>query len=97
VDPSPTKDIILKRKDEPAMKKFYDLSFAKRPAEELYDLGKDLHQIDNVADRPEYAAAKQQLHAQLDQWMNATADPRAAGDTGVFDKYPYYAKRSQKK
>jgi len=97
VDPCPTKDLILARKDEPAMKKFYELNFAKRPAEELYDLGKDPHQINNLADRLEYAEAKKQLRARLDQWMKATADPRAAGDTDVFDKYPYYAKRLQRK
>jgi arylsulfatase A-like enzyme len=97
VDGSPTKELVLARKDEPAMKTFYDLSFAKRPAEELYDLAKDPHQIVNVAGRAEYADAKKQLRARLDQWMKDTADPRAAGDTDVFDKYPYYAKRQKKK
>jgi len=97
VDGSPTKEIILARKDEPAMKKFYQLSFAKRPAEELYDLAKDPHQIVNVASRAEYAGAKKQLRAQLDQWMKDTADPRAAGDTDVFDRYPYYAKKLNRK
>jgi hypothetical protein len=97
VDGSPTKELILARKDEPAMKRFYDLSFAKRPSEELYDIAKDPHQVVNVADRAEYAAAKKQLRARLDEWMKATADPRAAGDTDVFDKYPYYAKQLKKK
>jgi len=97
VDGSPSKDVILAHKDDPAMKKFYDLNFGKRPAEELYNLAKDPDQINNVADRTEYAKAKKQLRARLDQWMKDTADPRAAGDTDVFDKYPYYAKRLQKK
>jgi len=93
VDGSPTKELILARKDEPTMKEFYQLNFAKRPAEELYDLAKNPHQIVNVADLAEYADAKKQLRARLERWMKDTADPRAAGDTDVFDKYPYYAKR----
>ncbi|MBI5396313.1 MAG: sulfatase [Verrucomicrobia bacterium] len=97
VDGSPTKEFILARKDEPAMKKFYQLNFAKRPAEELYDLAKDPHQIINVAGRAEYADTKKQLRARLDAWMKSTGDPRAAGDTGVFDKYPYYAKKLMRK
>jgi len=97
VDGSPTKELILARKDKPAMKKFYDLNFAKRPAEELYDLARNPHQIVNVAGRAEYAGAKKQLRARLDEWVKTTADPRAAGDTDVFDKYPYYAKRQKKK
>jgi len=96
VDGSATKDFILAHKDEPAMKKFYELNFAKRPAEELYDLAKDPHQIVNVADKAEYADAKKQLRSRLDQWMKDTADPRAAGDTDVFDKYPYYGKPLKK-
>lgn len=73
------------------------MSFAKRPAEELYDLAKDPHQIVNVASHAEYADAKKQLRARLDEWMKTTADPRASGDTDVFDKYPYYAKRQKPK
>ena len=40
VDGGPTKDVILNRREEPAMSRFFRLSFDKRPAEELYDLGK---------------------------------------------------------
>jgi hypothetical protein len=47
------------------MQQFFQLCFAKRPAEELYDLSKDPHQINNVAGHPEYAAAQKQLRAQL--------------------------------
>ena len=36
----------------------YDLCFAKRPAEELYDLSKDPEQLNNLASDPAYAAEK---------------------------------------
>jgi len=89
VDDSPTKNFILDRREEPGMRKFHDLAFAKRPPEELYDLEKDPSQVNNVAGRPEYAAAQAPLRAALDRWMKETADPRAEGETDVWDGYPY--------
>ena len=71
------------------MRQFFQLCFGKRPAEELYDVSKDPHQIHNVAGQPAYAAAQKQLRAQLDQWMKDTADPRAVKDDDHWDTYPY--------
>jgi arylsulfatase A-like enzyme len=89
-DDGPTKNYILEHRDEPAMQKYFQLCFGKRPAEELYDLSKDPHEINNVAGRPAYAAAQKQLRAQLDQWMKDTADPRAVKDDDHWDSYPYF-------
>ncbi|HYR58959.1 MAG TPA: hypothetical protein VEO95_10030, partial [Chthoniobacteraceae bacterium] len=65
---------------------FYDLAFAKRPAEELYDLKKDRDEIDNVAGDPAYSKDRKRLAAQLDQLMRDYHDPRL-DDT--FDKPPF--------
>jgi N-sulfoglucosamine sulfohydrolase len=89
-DDGPTKNFILDRRDEPAIQKFFQLCFAKRPAEELYDLSKDPHQINNIAGRPEYSASQRQLRGQLDKWMKDTADPRAVNDDDHWDRYPYF-------
>ncbi|HEV7867980.1 MAG TPA: hypothetical protein VGO90_09880 [Chthoniobacteraceae bacterium] len=67
-----------------------DLAFGKRPAEELYALRSDPHELTNVADRPEHAEAKQALRARLDKWMTHTADPRAMNDDDRRDAFPYY-------
>ncbi len=92
VDQSPTKDLILARREDPAIAPYFALSFGKRPAEELYDLAQDPQQVQNVAARPEYAAAKARLRARLDEWLQATGDPRAAqSDPDRFDRFPYYA------
>ncbi len=98
-DDGPTKSYILDHRDEPAARKFFQLCFAKRPAEELYDLRKDPHQVSNVAGQPAYADAQKQLRARLDQWMKDTADPRAARDDDHWDTYPYFGGggRAQKK
>jgi N-sulfoglucosamine sulfohydrolase len=89
-DDGPTKNYILDHRSEPEMQQFFQLCFGKRPAEELYDLSKDPHQINNVAGQAEYAAAQKQLRAQLDQWMRDTADPRAVKDDDHWDSYPYF-------
>ncbi|MCA9200033.1 MAG: heparan N-sulfatase, partial [Planctomycetales bacterium] len=57
---------------------------------ELYDIGKDPFQVNNVAGSPEYAETLQQLKAELHQRLLATADARAQGNGDQFDQYPYY-------
>ena len=98
-DDGPTKSYILDHRDEPAARKFFQLCFAKRPAEELYDLRKDPHQVSNVAGQPAYADAQKQLRARLDQWQKNTADPRATRDDDHWDTYPYFGggSKAQKK
>jgi N-sulfoglucosamine sulfohydrolase len=89
-DASPTKSYIIKHRDDPKVRKFFDLAFAKRPAEELYDLKKDPAQINNVAGKPEYAEVQRKLAAALMAELKATEDPRVLGKGDVFDHYPYY-------
>lgn len=93
IDGGPTKDLLLARRDDPAIAPFFGLACAKRPAEELYDLAKDPEQIHNVAGAPERADVQARLRQKLEDWMRRTADPRAAEpQQGVFDKYPYLAR-----
>ena len=91
-DGSPSKEFILTHRDDPPFAKFFQLTFGKRPAEELYDLAKDPHQTTNVADRSEYAAAKKKLRTALDRWMRDTKDPRAISDDDRWDRYPYFGR-----
>ncbi len=88
-DGSPSKDVILGHRAEPEFEKYFDLAFAKRPAEELYDLSQDPHQTMNLAFQAEYADAKKRLKGALDRWMKATLDPRATNDDDRWDHYPY--------
>ncbi len=97
IDPSPTKDFIRQNSNQPGFKTFQDLSFAKRPAEELYDLRRDPHQVVNVAGRPEYDADQRRLRERLDRWMRDTADPRVDPDYDAWDKYPYFGGKTSDK
>ena len=81
---------MLKHREEPKVRRLFELAFAKRPAEELYDLRKDPAQLNNVAPAPEYAKVRKELSATLMAELPATNDPRVLGKGDSFDQYPYY-------
>ena len=89
-DPGPTKDAILDHRDEGNVKRIFELSFAKRPGEELYDVGTDPYQLTNIAGRPEHAAATAELAKTLGDWMRRTSDPRTDPNDDRFDRYRYF-------
>jgi arylsulfatase A-like enzyme len=90
VDRTTAKEFILANRDRPDVKKFFDLSFAKRPAEELYDLRSDPHQLVNVAGQPAYADRQRELRESVEHWMKDTGDPRVDPACDAWDAYPYY-------
>jgi len=89
-DASPTKTYMMDHRDEPQVRRLFELAFNKRPAEELYDQRKDPDQLNNVADKSEYAKIKRDLSKTLMARLKATKDPHVIGGAEVFDKYPYY-------
>ena len=90
MDASPTKTwLITEGRQSPTYRKYFDAAFALRPAEELYDLNLDTDQTKNVADSPEYAAAKAALSDRLMQVLRSTGDPRVADGLSEFDRSPY--------
>ncbi len=93
VDGSRAKEFILANRDKPEMRRFFEINFAKRPEEELYDLRADPHQIDNLAGKAELAAVQKELRARVEQWMKDTADPRCDPACDAWDKYPYFGGR----
>jgi hypothetical protein len=95
VDTTIIKDVSFANRRDPAFTRFTALSFGKRPAEELYDLAQDPHQINNVAAQPAYAAALAQLRTRVDRWMRDTADPRTDPTYDGWDTFPYYGKAAK--
>ncbi|WP_264822477.1 chitobiase/beta-hexosaminidase C-terminal domain-containing protein [Halocatena marina] len=55
-----------------------------RPAEELYDLQEDPHEIENLADDPTHEDVLERLRGALDDWRQRTGD-RAAGREAELD------------
>jgi hypothetical protein len=89
IDAGPTKAYLVRHREEPAVRKLYELAAGKRPAHELYDLRSDPHQMQNVAEDPKYARDRKRLESQLIDELKSSGDPRAHGRGDVFDTYQY--------
>lgn len=89
-DDGPAKRWMIDHADEPSVRPLFLLAFGKRPAEELYDLRTDPHQMRNVARDPAYRMVRDQLAHTLESELRALRDPRVVGGARQFDEYPYY-------
>ena len=89
MDASPTKAWLVKQRNEAQWRKFYDMAFARRAGEELYDLKKDPYQITNVAADKHYGVTRAKLAAQLMKILNDAGDPRVTGDGMTFERAPF--------
>lgn len=88
-DGGPTKTVILDGRADPQRRRYWDLCFGKRPAEELYDLSRDPDCVNNLADDAGFADRKSALGEQLSLELTEQGDPRMSGNGDVFDRYPY--------
>ena len=93
-DNGPTKTYMVdnREKDEEHQRK-YDLSFAKRPAFELYDLRRDPAQLNNVADDAKYLGTRKALTETLANALRDSGDPRETGngaEIDLFEKSKYF-------
>ncbi len=101
-DAGPTKAWLVKRRNDPEWKPYFDHAYGKRPREELFDLRKDPHQMHNVAADSAYAAVLAGLRQQLLAELKRTGDPRLVEDGKFFETPPLagpipeeYGKRSR--
>jgi arylsulfatase A-like enzyme len=90
-DGGPTKNYIIENKDKDEEHQMaYQLCFAKRPAEELYDIKKDPDQVLNVADDPQYEKILKSMRTKMQARLTALNDPRSIDPNyDGFDNYPY--------
>ncbi|MEM7371796.1 MAG: sulfatase [Bacteroidota bacterium] len=86
IDDGASKQVMMKRSTD--FPKLFEMSFGFRPQEELFDHRTDPFQLNNLADDPTYAKQKDELKAQLFDYLRATADPRMNGES-PWDAYPY--------
>jgi len=91
LDASPTKAWIATHRDDEGLQKVFDFAFGRRAAEELYDLRKDPHQVQNVAHDPAYGKARERLSNRLMAILKETGDPRVTGDGTTFERPPFTA------
>lgn len=88
IDRCPTKTFMMENREK--YPKEFELSFGRRPGEELFRPADDPYQVNNLADDPARAKAKQAIAKRLDDYLSATGDPRASGAEPWAD-YPYYS------
>ena len=86
-DAGPTKAWLVTHRNDPRWKWHYELSYGKRPREELYDLKADPQQPKNVAGEARYASTRAQLVRRLMDELKRTGDPRLV-DGGKFFEIP---------
>ncbi|MEM9015479.1 MAG: sulfatase, partial [Verrucomicrobiota bacterium] len=92
IDTAPTKTFLMQNRDQHGVAKLAELAFGMRPAEELYDLKNDPHQMVNLAGSVEAAEIQATMRKRLFDHLEETADPRVVGGTVDWDYYPYYGR-----
>lgn len=91
-DHGESKKNILGNALSPKIAPFYKLCFARRPAEELYDMNADPHQLTNLAYDEKMAEVKDRLARKMKTYLIKTGDPRMDGKS-PWDSYPFTDKR----
>ena len=87
-DAGPAKAWLVGQRNNPKWQPLYNLAYAKRPREELYDLKSDPHEVKNVAQDPRYASARADLERRLLAELRRTGDPRLIDDGKFFETPP---------
>lgn len=87
-DAGPAKAWIVDHRNDPKWKFYFDHAYGKRPRLELFDLGKDPFQMNNVATEVEYEDVVKELESRLLAELERTGDPRLIEDGAFFETPP---------
>lgn len=89
-DGGPTKTVVLQTVFSAGDDaRYWQWSFGKRPAEELYNIARDPECLHNLASAPQQNQPLAGLKATLFSVLKQQHDPRMEGNGAVFDAYPY--------
>jgi len=95
---------MIVHRDNPDVRPFFELCFGKRPAEELYDVREDPHQMVNLLEvRPDpnagpsidYEEIAAELANRLDEYLKMTGDTRVGHEEPIWDTLPQYEDTSR--
>ncbi|MBI5759258.1 MAG: sulfatase [Planctomycetales bacterium] len=87
-DAGPAKAWLVGQRNDPQWKRLFELAYARRPREELYDLKSDPHQVANVAGDSKYARVRAEMEQRLLDELRRTGDPRLVDDGKFFETPP---------
>jgi len=99
IDGGPTKSELIALGENDSERELLDLSVAKRPADELFDVASDPLQLKNVAAEPVFAKRLKELRERLFKELRETNDPRILGKGAELEAFPYrgsYPKKQKK-
>jgi N-sulfoglucosamine sulfohydrolase len=87
--PSSARTLFIQNSNVPDMQEYIRLCWAKRPAEELYDIKSDPDCIRNLIAAPKHVAKAKELRERLSSILTTEGDPRILGDDH-YDKIEYF-------
>lgn len=88
IDASPTKKHMIK--EQATYPDLFKLGFAKRNAEQLYDVVKDPYCLNDLSADKKMEKVKNKLKTLLESTLKAQLDPRAMGKGDIFESYPRF-------
>ncbi len=88
IDSSPTKLYMMK--NQQLFPTLFDLGFAKRGEEQLFDVQKDPFCLHDLASDKRLGKVKLKLKKQLEEQLLKQGDPRSLGKGDVFEGYPRF-------
>ena len=88
IDDSPTKTYMIKNRL--VMPGLFELGFAKRKSEQLYDIKQDPFCIHDLSASVKLQKVREQLKKELERKLTEQGDPRMGADGDVFDGYPRF-------
>ena len=92
IDAAPTKSFIVENRLDEAIRPYFDLSVAKRPEFEFFDLKEDPFCLANLAGDTKNIKIVQEMKKVLMEELKNSGDPRVVGpDKEVFDSYIRYS------
>ena len=89
-DPSPTKEVLKVLGGH-----YYDLSLGKRQPDELYRLSDDRECVRNLAHDLAFKDILDDLRYRMMGLLKEEGDPRALGQSEIFDAYEYQGNRAK--
>lgn len=93
---NPVKRFILENKDNGLGEYFYEITYAKKTEEELYDIRNDFACINNLTTDPNYNSIRKELALKLTRLLTQQGDPRMLGYGDIFESYPIYQRLPEK-
>jgi uncharacterized sulfatase len=91
VDGGPSKSEVLKGRQDESLRRYFDLTFAKKPEHELYDIRTDRECLKNLAYEAKHMETRDRLWSTLKSVLEEENDPRVLGGGDIFESYPRFS------